>query len=79
MKDVQNRPLSVRISKEQRAGDWEVWQASFHNPDFAEYASLCGAFGISVRRKDEVDEAIAKAIAHEGPSLVEIHSDVELI
>ena len=68
-----------KISKEQRAGDWEVWQTSLHNPDFAEYANLCGAFGISVRRKDELDGAFQKAIAHEGPSLVEIHSDVELV
>jgi thiamine pyrophosphate-dependent acetolactate synthase large subunit-like protein/nitrite reductase/ring-hydroxylating ferredoxin subunit len=68
-----------KISKEQRAGDWEVWQTSLQNPDFAEYAVLCGALGISVRKKEELDEAIAKAIAHQGPSLVEIHSDVDLI
>ncbi len=68
-----------KISKEQRAGDWEVWQTSLHNPDFAEYANLCGALGLSVRSKEELDEAISKAIAHEGPSLVEIHSDAELI
>jgi thiamine pyrophosphate-dependent acetolactate synthase large subunit-like protein len=29
-----------RISKEQRAGEWDVWQTSLHNPDFAEYAVL---------------------------------------
>ena len=68
-----------KISKEQKAGDWDVWQTSLHNPDFAEYANLCGALGISVRRKDELDKAIQKAIAHKGPSLIEIHSDVELI
>lgn len=32
-----------KISKEQKAGNWEVWQTSLHNPDFAEYANLCGA------------------------------------
>ena len=57
----------------------KVWQTSLHNPDFAEYANLCGALGISVRKKEELDDAIQKAIAHEGLSLVEIHSDVELI
>jgi thiamine pyrophosphate-dependent acetolactate synthase large subunit-like protein/nitrite reductase/ring-hydroxylating ferredoxin subunit len=68
-----------KISKEQKAGDWEVWQTSVHNPDFAEYATLCGALGLSVRKSDELDGAISEALAHNGPSLVEIHSDVELI
>ncbi|MBD3871683.1 MAG: Rieske 2Fe-2S domain-containing protein [Acidobacteria bacterium] len=68
-----------KISKEQKAGDWEVWQTSVHNPNFAEYAALCGALGLSVRKRDELDDAISEALAHNGPSLVEIHSDVELI
>jgi thiamine pyrophosphate-dependent acetolactate synthase large subunit-like protein/nitrite reductase/ring-hydroxylating ferredoxin subunit len=68
-----------KISKEQRAGDWEVWQTSLHNPDFAEYAVLCGALGLSVRTRNELDHSISKALLHDGPSLVEIHSDVELV
>jgi len=68
-----------KISKEQKAGDWDVWQTSLHNPDFAEYANLCGALGLSVRSKDELDGAISEALGHNGPSLVEIHSDVELV
>jgi len=68
-----------KISKEQKAGDWDVWQTSLHNPDFAEYANLCGAVGFSVSKQDELDDAISKALAHDGPSLVEIHSDVELV
>jgi thiamine pyrophosphate-dependent acetolactate synthase large subunit-like protein len=68
-----------KISKEQRAGDWEVWQTSLHNPDFAEYANLCGALGLCVRNRNELDAAISRALAHSGPSLVEIHSDPELV
>ena len=68
-----------KISKEQRAGNWHVWQTSLHNPDFAAYANLCGALGVSVKRKEDLEEALTKALAHKGPSLVEIHSDVELI
>ena len=68
-----------KISKEQRAGDWEVWQTSLHNPDFADYANLCGALGLSVREKSELDGTISEALEHDGPSLVEIHSDVELV
>ncbi len=68
-----------KISKEQKAGDWEVWQTSLHNPDFAEFAKNCGALGLSVRTRDGLDAAISEALAHDGPSLVEIHSDVELV
>ena len=34
-----------KISKEQRAGEWQVWQTGLHNPDFAAFATLCGAAG----------------------------------
>ena len=37
-----------KISKEQRAGEWEVWQTSLHNPDFSAFARNCGALGIRV-------------------------------
>ena len=68
-----------KISKEQRAGDWRVWQTSLHNPNFAEYANLCGALGVRVTRAEDLDDAIAQALAHPGPALVEIVSDAELI
>lgn len=68
-----------KISKEQRAGEWEVWQTALHNPSFAAYAKLCGAKGIRVTETGSLDAALAEAIAHEGPSLVEIMSDADLI
>ena len=68
-----------KISKEQRAGNWDVWQTSLHNPNFAEYATLCGALGLSVEMIEDLDDAISKALAHGGPSLVEIRSDAELV
>ncbi|NQT11238.1 MAG: Rieske 2Fe-2S domain-containing protein, partial [Planctomycetes bacterium] len=67
-----------KISKEQRAGQWPVWQTSLHNPDFAEYARLCGGHGVRVTEVKELEGAMAEAIAYEGPALVEIMSDVEL-
>jgi thiamine pyrophosphate-dependent acetolactate synthase large subunit-like protein/nitrite reductase/ring-hydroxylating ferredoxin subunit len=68
-----------KISKEQKAGNWHVWQTSLHNPNFAEYANLCGARGIRVTRKEDLDDALTQALDHQGPSLVEILSDSELI
>ncbi|MEM6457433.1 MAG: thiamine pyrophosphate-dependent enzyme, partial [Acidobacteriota bacterium] len=64
-----------KISKEQRAGDWPVWQTSLHNPDFAAYARLCGAHGVRVERVDQLDDALAAALAHAGPALVEVMTD----
>jgi len=68
-----------KISKEQRAGNWEVWQTSLHNPNFAEYANLCGAMGIRVTDVSELGSAIEKALNHPGPALVEVMSDAELV
>ena len=68
-----------KISKEQRAGGWEVWQTSLHNPSYAEYAKLCGAMGLEVSKADELDRAIGDALVYEGPALVEIHADPKLI
>jgi thiamine pyrophosphate-dependent acetolactate synthase large subunit-like protein len=68
-----------KISKEQRSAEWEVWQTSLVNPDFAAYAELCGALGIRVEDASELPAALERALAHDGPSLVEIRSDAELI
>ncbi len=68
-----------KISKEQRAGDWDVWQTSLKNPSFAAYAELCGAKGIRVDDDAQLDAALAEAIHYDGPSLVEIVTDALLI
>ena len=68
-----------KISKEQRAGEWPVWQTSLHNPDFAAYADLCGARGFRVEGGAELDAALSSALSHAGPSLVEVITDPELV
>ena len=68
-----------KISKEQRSADYDVWQTSLHNPSFAEYAELCGVLGIRVTSPDELEGALAEALAHEGPATVEILADSSLI
>ena len=68
-----------KISKEQQAGSWDVWETSLHNPDFSEYARICGALGIRVTEAAQLDDAIERALAHDGPALVEIVTDAELI
>lgn len=68
-----------KITKEQRAGHWDVWQTSLHNPDFASYANLCGALGIRVDAVDQLDNAVETALSHPGPALVEIICDPDLV
>ncbi len=68
-----------KISKEQRAAEWDVWQTSLHNPDFAAFAELCGVKGIRVTDPADLEAALAEAIAHPGPALVEVVSDAMLI
>jgi thiamine pyrophosphate-dependent acetolactate synthase large subunit-like protein len=68
-----------KISKEQRAGHWQVWQTELHNPGFSEYAENCGGFGMRVERQEDLESALRTALQYEGPALVEIMSDAELI
>ncbi len=75
---LDNRELG-KISKEQRAGNWDVWKTDLHNPDFAAYAQLCGAKGIRVTEVAQLDDALAEAIGHDGPALVEIVADAALV
>jgi thiamine pyrophosphate-dependent acetolactate synthase large subunit-like protein len=68
-----------KISKEQRAGHWDVWQTSLHNPSFAQYAELCGALGLRVTDVSELDDALRRGLEHDGPSLIEVMTDAELV
>ena len=68
-----------KISKEQRAGEFDVWATDLVNPDFAGYASGCGALGLRVTNKDELPEAMNRLMQHEGPALLEVQTDVGLI
>ena len=68
-----------KISKEQRGGEWPVWQTALHNPSFAAYARLCGGKGLKVTCADELDDALIEALAHDGPALVEVITDADLI
>ena len=68
-----------KISKEQRAAEFDVWQTSLVNPDFSRYAENCGALGIRVTKLEELDAALERALAHDGPATVEVLTDPELI
>ena len=68
-----------KISKEQRAIELPVWMTSLSNPDFSEFVTSCGGLGIRVREPGELDSAIERALAHDGPATVEVMADALLV
>lgn len=76
---LMNNSQLGKITKEQRAGEWPVWQTSLTNPSFAEFAKSCGGLGIRVTDKADLERALKEAIAHNGPALVEVITDAELV
>ena len=56
-----------------------LWQTSLHNPDFSAFARNCGALGIRVTDAAELDAALAEAVAHDGPAMVEVITDPNLV
>jgi pyruvate oxidase len=65
----------AKISEEQRSAEYAVWQTSLQNPDFAAYARNCGGYGRRVTDPRDLGHAIAEALSHPGPAMVEILTD----
>lgn len=68
-----------KISKEQRAGYFDVWATTLTNPNFAAYAEGCGAWGRRVSQATDLAAAMQELMAHDGPALLEVMTDVSLI
>ena len=77
--DILNNNELGKISKEQRAGEFDVWATDLVNPNFAEYASNCGALGIRVTDSSKLADALKEVLNHNGPALLEVTTDVGLI
>jgi pyruvate oxidase len=75
---LNNRELG-KISLEQNTAGLPRWKTDLHNPDFSRYAENCGGLGIRVQNRDELDDALTRALEHDGPSMVEILTDPELV
>ncbi len=68
-----------KISKEQRSEGKTVWSTDLVNPNFSKYAENCGAMGVRVTKTSQLDEGFKKILAHDGPAMLEIMTDPELI
>jgi len=76
---LMNNSQLGKITKEQKAAEFPVWQTSLVNPSFAGFARSCGGMGELVKTRDDLDAALEKAIAHQGPALIEVITDAELL
>ena len=69
-----------KISKEQLAGDFPVWQTSLVNPDWADFARLCGATGLTrPHRRRPGRRDVSELFATPGPALLHVEQDGELV
>lgn len=63
------------IKKEQRRDGYPDYGVEFANPNFADFASSAGGLGIKVKSEGQLDEAIAEALSHPGPALLDVRID----
>jgi len=68
-----------KISKEQRAGQFDVWKTSLSNPNFAEFAQSCGAWGKRVENQEDLEAAMKELYNQSNAGVLEIMTDVNLI
>ncbi len=74
---LHNKELG-KISKEQRDGEWDVWETTLTNPNFADFAKLCGGDGVTVTDADDLDAAFKKGLSSKKPFIIEIMTDAML-
>ncbi|MEM9076988.1 MAG: thiamine pyrophosphate-binding protein [Bacteroidota bacterium] len=68
-----------KISKEQRAGEFDVWKTSLSNPNFAEFSISSGAWGRRVEKQEDLVDAMKTLFEQPGPAVLEVITDVNLI
>ncbi len=68
-----------KITKEFQAGELEAWHTSLTNPNFAEYARLCGGEGQRVVTATKLESALRIGLQSKKPFIVECLSDPRLI
>lgn len=64
-----------KISKEQRGLKLPVWATSLVNPNFAEFARSCGAWGERVACNDQIRPGLEALRRIDGPGVLEVMTD----
>jgi pyruvate dehydrogenase (quinone) len=60
------------VELEMKAGGFLDFATTLHNPDFSKVAEATGLLGLRAETPDQVEPAIAQALKHDGPAVVEV-------
>jgi pyruvate dehydrogenase (quinone) len=63
------------VELEMKAAGIVTYGTDLDNPDFAGIARAVGLFGARVEKAGELDDALRAAFDHDGPALVDVHTD----
>ncbi|MEU4421064.1 ubiquinone-dependent pyruvate dehydrogenase [Actinoplanes sp. NPDC024001] len=69
---VLNNDALAFVELEMKADGFVNYGTELTNPDFAEVARAVGLFGVRVEHAGELDAALEKAFAHDGPAVVDV-------
>jgi pyruvate oxidase len=72
---ILNNNQLAKISKEQREGQFDVWQTDLSNPKFSDFAQSCGMLGLRVENNSEIENKMKQLFQTKGPALLEIVTD----
>ncbi|WIB77769.1 ubiquinone-dependent pyruvate dehydrogenase [Curtobacterium sp. MCPF17_002] len=63
------------VELEMKAAGFVTYGTELQNPDFAKVAEAIGIAGFRVDESDQLEDAVAAALAHDGPALVSVKAD----
>lgn len=69
---VFNNSVLGFVAMEMKAGGYLTDGTELHDTNFARIAEACGITGIRVEKASEVDDALQRAFAIDGPVLVDV-------
>ncbi len=69
---------TIRLHQE-KAYPGRISGTELTNPDFAALADAFGAKGLTIARPEDAGPVVAEALAHPGPVVVDVHTDLEQI
>ena len=75
---LNNQELAM-ITVEQRAEGYPKFATDLTNPDFAEYAKICGGAGFKVKRPGELENVLEEALKSPKPTVVDIDTEPKRI
>ena len=62
------------VAMEMKAGGYLDTSTELENPDFAAMANAMGVLGVRVEKSEDLPEAIANVLGHDGPALLDVRT-----